>query len=274
MTARTRLFVRRELQASFNARWFWAYAAVFLLGGLLLTTLGLGDTAIYGYRGFAKAFAALVDLALLFVPLMALFPAAASVAEDRESGALEYLLAQPVTAGEVYASKWAGLALAVLLGLSLGFGASGAVAVWRGVPADLVLTLFGFVALLALVFVTLGLSFSAASRSRARAMTAGILVWLALAALGTLGIMLAFIRWGFPEDLLAVWSFVDPVEAFRLGVVAALDADLSLLGPLGADLVSRLGAEGTQALAAASLMAWTVGAWMAGRMLFARAGGR
>lgn len=274
MSARTRLFVQRELQASFNARWFWAYAAVFLVGGLLLTTLGLGDTAIYGYRGFAKAFAALVHLALLFVPLMALFPAAASVAEDRESGALEYVLAQPVTAGEVYAGKWAGLALAVLLALSLGFGASGAVAVWRGVPADLVLTLFGFVALLALVFVTLGLSFSVASRSRARAMTAGILVWLALAALGTLGIMLAFIRWGFPEELLAVWSFLDPVEAFRLGVVAALDGDLSLLGPLGADLVSRLGAWGTQALAAASLVVWTAGGWMTGRMLFARAGAR
>jgi ABC-type transport system involved in multi-copper enzyme maturation permease subunit len=274
VTARARLFVQRELHASFRARWFWAYAAVFLVGGLLLTTFGLADAVVYGYRGFAKAFVALVHLALLFVPLMALFPAAASVAEDRESGALEYLLAQPVTAAEVYAGKWAGVALAVLLALSLGFGASGAVAIVRGVPAGLVLALFGFVALLALVFVTLGLSFSAASASRARAMTLGLLVWLALATLGTLGIMLAFARWGLPEEILAVWSFLNPVEAFRLGVVAALDADLSLLGPLGADLVSRLGAGGTQALAAASLVAWTAGAWMAGRLLFARAGSR
>jgi ABC-type transport system involved in multi-copper enzyme maturation permease subunit len=274
MTARTRLFVRRELDASFRARWFWAYAGAFFAGGLLLTTLGAGDTMIYGYRGFGKAFAGLVHLALLFVPLMALFPAAASVAEERESGALEYVLAQPVTVGEVYAGKWAGLALALLLALALGLGPSVAVALWRGLSPGLVLVLVGFVALLAVVFVTVGFCLSAASRSRGRAMTAGILLWLALAALGTLGLMVAFIRLGLPEQLLALWSVVNPVEAFRLGVVAALDPDASLLGPVGADLVAQLGAGGIQALTAASLVVWTAGAWVAGRALFARAGAR
>lgn len=271
MSARTRLFMRRELAASLNARWFWAYAAVFLLGGLALTAVGLGDSAIYGYRGFAKAFAGLVHLALLFVPLMALFPAAASLAEDRESGALDYLLAQPVTRGEVYAGKWAGVALAVLLALTVGYGASAAVAVLRGVPPLLITTLYAFVALLALVFVTLGLCYSTASASRARAMTIGVVTWLVLAALGTLGVMVAFIRWGFPETALVVWTFVDPIEAFRIGVVAALDADLSVLGPVGASVTARLGATGTQAVAAASLALWIGGAWLTGRMALRRA---
>lgn len=272
-SSRTAWFVRREFAASLNARWFWAYAALFLMGGLLLTAVGLGDAAIYGYRGFAKAFAGLVHLALLFVPLMALFPAAATMAEDRESGALDYVLAQPVTRGEVYAGKWGGVALAVLLALTVGYGASGAVAVWRGVPPRLVMVLYGFVALLALVFVTLGLCYSTLSASRARAMTIGIITWLILAALGTLGVMAAFVRWGFPETALIVWTFVDPVEAFRIGVVAALDADLSVLGPVGASVTARLGALGTQALAAGSLAAWIAGGWLAGRLLFDRSAG-
>lgn len=271
MSSRTALFVRRELAASLNARWFWAYASVFLLGGLLLATVGLGDVVIYGYRGFAKAFAGLVHLALLFVPLMALFPAAAAMAEDKESGALDYLLAQPVTRGEVYGGKWAGVALSVLLALSVGYGASAAVAVWRGVPPRLVIVLYAFVALLALVFVTLGLCFSTFSASRARAMTIGIVTWLVLAALGTLGVMAAFVRWGFPEHLLVVWTFLDPIEAFRIGIVAALDPDLSLLGPVGAGIVGRLGAGGTQALAAVSLAAWIIAPWLGGLVLFGRA---
>lgn len=270
MSSRTALFVRRELAASLNARWFWAYALLFLAAGLLLATVGLGDTMIYGYRGFAKAFTGLVHLALLFVPLLALFPAAAAIAEDRESGTLEYVLAQPVTRGAVYAGKWAGVGLAVILALTVGFGASAALAVWRGVPPVLVATLYAFVVLLALVFVTLGLCCSTLSASRARAMTVGIVVWLGLAALGTLGLMLAFVRWGAPEALLVAWTFVNPVEAFRMGIVAALDPDLSLLGPVGAGVVARLGAVGTQVAAAGSLVAWIAGPWLLGRALFSR----
>jgi ABC-2 type transport system permease protein len=128
---RAMLFVQRELAGSLRARWFLAYSAVFLAGGVLLATFGMGDAVIYGFRGFAKAFTGLVHLALLFVPLMALFPAAAAIAEDRESGALEYVLAQPVTFGEVYAGKLGGVSLAVLLSMTLGFGAAGAVFSWR-----------------------------------------------------------------------------------------------------------------------------------------------
>lgn len=272
MIRRTMLFVQRELAGSLRARWFLGYSAIFLAGGLLLATFGMGDITIYGFRGFAKAFTGLVHLALLFVPLMALFPAAAAIAEDRESGALEYVLAQPVTFGEVYAGKLGGVSLALLLSMTLGFGVAGAVAVLRGVPPGLVAVLYAFVVLLALVFVALGLCFSTVTNSRARAMTFGILVWLVLVALGTLGVMVAFVRWGLPEQLLVAWSFLNPVEAFRMGVVSALDADLSLLGPVGAKIVERLGDGGTTLLAAFSLLTWVTVPGLAGWALFRRRG--
>ena len=123
------MFAKRELAGSLHTRWFLVYSAVFLAGGLLLATFGIGSTVVYGYRGFAKSFAGLVHLALVFVPLMALFPAAATIAEERESGVLEYILAQPVTFVEVYLGKWAGISIAVVLSLTVGFGAAGAVAV-------------------------------------------------------------------------------------------------------------------------------------------------
>ncbi len=269
MIAGVAIWIRRELSVALEARWFVANLFIFLGGGLLLSAFGAGD-AIGGYRGFAKAFTGLVHLALLFVPLMALIPAAAVIAGDRENGALEYFLAQPVSAGQVYAGKLGGVAAAMLLSLTVGFGAAGAVAVLRGVPAGLVATLFGFVVLLALVFVALGLAVSAAAPSRARATTIGIVGWLVLVVFGTLGLIVAFIRFGVPESTLVIWTFVNPIEAFRLGVMCAIDPDLSLLGPIGAAVVAQLGTTGAALLAAASLMAWTLGATLMGWWLFRR----
>lgn len=269
---RAGLFVQRELAESLRSRWFVAYSALFLAAGLILATLGLGDLAIHGYRGFAKAFAGLIHLALLFVPLLAIFPAAAAITEDRESGALEYVLAQPVTFGEVFAGKWGGVSLALLLALTAGFGAAAAVAALRGVPPALLATLYGFVALLALAFVAVGLLCSVLADTRARATTVGIVAWLTLVALGTLGVMVAFVRWGLPESVLVLWSFLNPVEAFRIGVISVLDPDLSLLGPVGAGIVARVGQVGTAFLAAAALSAWIVVPGALGWWRFARRG--
>lgn len=257
MTGRTSLLLRRELAGAIRARWFLVYSAVFLVGGVLLTAFGGLDTTVHGYRGYAKAFGGLVHLALLFVPLMALVPATAAIAEERESGALEYTLAQPVTFGEVYFGKWAGVSVALLLSLSIGFGIAGTVGAIRGVPALLLMELFGFVVLLGFAFVAIGLGLSATADSRALATTAGVVLWLVLVALGTLGVIAAFVRWGAPEAALVGWSLLNPVEAFRMGVVSTIDADLSLLGPVGHALVERVGSAGTRVLAATSLVLWS-----------------
>lgn len=266
------LLMRRELDASLRARWFYVYSAAFLAGGLLLATFGLQNTMVYGYRGFAKGFAGLVHLALLFVPLMALFPAASAIAEERESGALEFVLAQPTSFGDVFIGKWSGLVLALLLSLTIGFGGAGGLAVLRGVPPSLILALYGFVLLLALCFTSLGLCFSVVATTRARAFTVGFVTWLLLVALGTLGIMVAFIRWGLPEPVLSVWAVVNPVEAFRLAVISILDADLSLLGPVGVEVIARFGRTGTLALTVGSLATWTVAPAWIGLWLFKRKG--
>lgn len=262
---RTRLFLGRELAHALRARWFLAYAAVFLVGGLLLTALGSTGSLLGGYRGYARALAGLTHFAILFVPLMALLPAASSLAEERENGTLEYLLAQPVTWGQVFLGTWSGVALAVLLALTAGYLFSAGVAVLRGVPVGLVLSTYGFLVCLSLVFVSLGTVLSAVSETRSRAVTLGFAIWLVLVALGSLGTMAAFIRWGFPERLLVGWSLLNPVEAFRLGVLTVLDPELQLLGPVGRALTRRYGAVTVVGTSALSLASWIVLPVVAGR---------
>lgn len=267
---RTLLLVRREIADAFRGNWFAAYAGIFLIAGLFLAAFGVGDAAIHGYRGFAKVFAGLVHLALLFVPLMALFPATAAIAGERETGALEYLLAQPVSFREVYVGKWAGTAAAVVLALTTGFVFTATIALLEGVPLALIGILYGFVVLLALGFIALGVALSSVAGSRTRATTFGIVTWLVLVALGTLGLMISFVRWGLPSSTLVAWTFIDPIEAFRLGVVAVLDPDLSLLGPVGAKIVGTLGTGGTVAAAAGTMLVWAVVPGLMGWLAFRR----
>jgi ABC-2 type transport system permease protein len=253
-----RTLARRELGESLRSRWFVAYSGIFLLGALALTFFGLSGSEIYGYRGFAKVMAGLVHLALLFVPLMALFPATAAIAGEREIGSLEYLVSQPISFGELFWGKWLGVSLAVWLSLFLGFGLAGAVAVYAGTPWQLVALLLALTLLLAEAFVAVGLLCSALARSRARATSAGLITWIVAIGLGTLGLMGLVLRWGLPRFVLTVWAFANPVEAFRLGVIASLDSDGSLLGPVGGAWVATLGAGGVISLCLAALVLWTL----------------
>ncbi|UCC81579.1 MAG: ABC transporter permease subunit [Gemmatimonadota bacterium] len=253
-----RTLVRRELGESLRSRWFVAYSGVFLLGALALMLFGLSGSEIYGYRGFAKVMAGLVHLALLFVPLMALFPATAAIAGEREIGSLEYLVSQPISFGELFWGKWLGVSLAVWLSLCLGFGLAGAVAVYAGTPWQLVALLLALTLLLAEAFVAVGLLCSALARSRARATSAGLIAWIIAIGLGTLGLMGLVIRWGLPRFVLSLWAFANPVEAFRLGVIASLDSDGSLLGPVGGGWVATLGTGGLITLCLAGLALWAL----------------
>lgn len=256
--ARLRLFVVRELREALRGRWFVAYSAIFLVGGVLLMALGARDTMLTGFRGYARALTGLVHFGILFVPLMALFPAAAAIAEERENGTLEYLLAQPVTRGEVFLGKWIGVSAAVAGAITAGYLPAGGIAVLRGVPVSFVLASYGYLLLLALSFVSIGLGLSAVAETRGRAITIGLVIWLGAIALGSLGAITAFVRWGAPPELLVAWTYVNPAEAFRLAMVALIDPDLGILGPVGSSIASKAGSATVLRGAALSLALWAV----------------
>lgn len=268
MTA-VRLLLRRELRGSLTGYWFLVYSAVFVVGGVLLMVLGGAGSTVLGYRGFARSLAGLVHLALFVVPLMALFPGTAALAGDREVGTLEYLLAQPVTRGEVFLGKWLGVVGAVTLSITVGFGATGVVGAVRGVTPSLIVGTFGFTVLLASAFASLGVWLSTRSATRGRASSLGLTAWLFFLALGSLGVMGAFVRWGLPAWALGAWAFLNPIEACRMAILPILDPDPSmLLGPVGAHLLGRLGSAGVMTLAGASLAGWTAAALWAGLRRF------
>lgn len=271
-----RPLVRRELRDAIRSWWFLVNAGVFAVAGILFVLFGQNDAMLLGQRGYARTLAGLMQLGLVFVPLMALVPAVAAIAGEREAGTLDYLLAQPVTRGGVYRAKWTGVTIAVVLSVTAGLSVTAAIAAARGVPGVPTGALVVCTALLAAAFVSLGIWISAFAASRTRATTLGLTLWLALLGLGSLGVISVFVRWGSPAWVLQVWSLANPVEAYRMATLTILDPDVDMLGPVGASLLAALGRGGLIGASVASLAAWTALGFAGGHAAFARTarGGR
>lgn len=263
--------VRRELRDAVRRYWFLVNTGVFVLAGLLLMLFGQPDAMLLGARGHARTLAGLMQLAMVFVPLMALIPASVAIAAEREEGTLDYLLAQPVTRSEVYFGKWTGVCGATALSVLAGFGLVGMVAAARGVPAAPVAALLGCTLLLVLLFVALGLGLSSRTVSASRATSLSLTLWIALTGLGSLGVMSAFVQWGVPARVLQTWSIVNPVEAYRIAGILIVDPATTALGPVGESLFDAVGRRGVIALTMGSLAAWTMVALGLGLRSFATA---
>ena len=266
--------VRREIRDAVRQYWFVANAGAFVVAGVLFMMFGHGESMVLGSRGYTRALAGLAQLALVFVPLMALMPAVAAIAGERATGTLDYLLAQPLTRGEVFAGKWIGIAAPAIGSVVAGLALTAAVAAARGVPTAPIAALIGCTVLLASAFVSVGLWVSTWASTPGRATSVGLTIWLTLLGLGSLGVMSAFVQWGLPAELLQAWALIDPIEAYRLATIVILDPGAAVLGPVGDSLLETLGRTGFVAVAIGSLAAWSGLGFVGGLRAFSGAGVR
>jgi Cu-processing system permease protein len=263
---------RKELRDALRRRWFWLFSAAFAALAGLLANLALPGGIGAGASGFARSAASLVTLVQLVVPLMGLLLGAQALAADRERGTLRFLLAHPVSRAEVLAGTFAGLALALLGTVCLGFGCAGLVTALRGGAADArtFLRIAALSALLAVAMLAIGLLIGAWSRRPGAAIGTAVFAWLLLGFLGDLGLMGAAVFTRMPVSVLFTATALNPVEAFRLAALAGFPGSLDVLGPSGTYAVDRYGAA-VAPLLTAVLACWTLLACGAAWHRFTRA---
>jgi len=225
----------REVAAALRNRWFLLYTVCFAVLSLSLSLVALAGTGRYGFAGFGRTAASLINLVLLIVPLMALTAGAGCIAGERERGTLETLLVQPVARWEVLLGKWLGLALALAAALALGFGATALLLGLRGASAGLwrYATIFGFSVLLAWSMLSVGLLISTLARSTSLALGVAIFGWLALVFLSDLGLMGGSIVLRLAAEELLAAALANPLQVFKLLAVSSIHRSLDLLGPAG-----------------------------------------
>ena len=259
MVGNVLVLARKELRDAARNRWVWLHAGSFAALALALAWLGLTSFLGSGVAGLGRTGASLIHLVLLLVPLIGLTLGAVAVAGERERGTLAFLLAQPVTPGEVLLGKFLGLGAALLAALALGFGGAAAVIAWQAGGGDVgaYLGLLGLAALLALASLSVGLLVSCLCRTGAAATGIALFLWLVLVFLGDLGLMGTSILLRLDVDQLLALALVNPLQVFKIAAVMAIRGGAESLGPAGVFVSREYGGVIRPALAAI-LVCWSV----------------
>ncbi len=229
------LIAQKELRDALRNRWFLLYTVIF--GGLVLalSMLSRPDVEFTQLAEYNRTVTGLVNLVLLFVPLMALTFGASSISGERETGALKYLLTQPIDRGEVLLGKFLGLASAQLSTLMLGFGVAGVILSTRGGGDGLsgYVVMTGMACLLSLAMLSVGFLISALAHKTSTALGAALFLWLLLVFVGDLGLIGAAIVTQMPTQTTLLLAMVNPLQLFKMASIFSTLSSLEVLGPAG-----------------------------------------
>lgn len=241
--ANIQAIMRKELRDAMHNRWFIVFTIAFAGLALALSALMQPGGAQLRMMSYSRTAASLINLVLLFVPLISLTLGSANLTGDRETGALVYLLAQPVSRVEVLLGKYFGMAGALLATLTLGFGAAGVALSLQGSIQDAGSYLFTVVLayLLALAMLSLGFLMSTIAKKTTAALGGALFLWLLLVFIGDLGIMGTAISTQMPIQTVFFIAVLNPLQMFKIASILTIQANLEVLGPAGLYATDQFG---------------------------------
>lgn len=267
------ILAQKELRDARRNRWFLLYAVAFAALSMALAWMALTGAGNYGFAGFGRTSASLINLVLLIVPLMGLTLGALGLAGEREQGTLLYLLAQPINQAELLLGKFIGLALALVAALGLGFGLTALLIAANGGGAEVTvyLTLLGLACLLAVVSLSLGFLVSALTPHGATAVGVALFLWLLLVFFGDLGVMGTALVLRLDVDQLFALALLNPLQLFKIAAVYILRQNLEVLGPAGIYALRTYGSQ-LLPLLVGLLAGWAVLPLLASAFFFKKRG--
>ena len=233
----------KELRDALRNRWFIIFTIAFAGLALALSALIQPGGTQFRVMSYNRTAASLINLVLLFVPLIGLTLGSANLTGDRETGALVYLLAQPVSRVEVLLGKYLGMAGALLATLTLGFGVAGVVLALQGSIQDagsyLLTVLLAY--LLALAMLSLGFLMSTVTQKTTAALGGALFLWLFLVFIGDLGIMGTALSTQMPIQVVFFIAVLNPLQMFKIASILTIQANLEVLGPAGLYATDQFG---------------------------------
>lgn len=265
------IITRKELRDALRNRWFLVFTIAFAALALGLSALMQPGSNHLRMASYSRTAASLINLVLLFVPLIGLTLGSANLSGDRETGTLVYLLAQPVNRLEVLLGKYLGMAGALFATLSLGFGAAGVAMTLQGSISDAgsYLLTVALAYLLALAMLSIGFLLSTLAQKTAAALGGALFVWLLLVFIGDLGIMGTTVAMRLPIQAVFFIAILNPLQMFKIASILTIQANLEILGPAGLYATDQFGGL-LLPLLLAGLALWIVLPLLAALLIFAR----
>ncbi len=223
-------------------RWLLTIGGIFtlLIIGLSLT----GGSSIEGVAGFERLAASVLNIVLLFIPLVGFLLGAQLIAGDRESGALVYLLSQPIRKHEIFFGRALGAFAVLAVALSFGFGLSALfIALKNFEGIDSYFTLWALSLLFSMLCIGIGLFISAFSINRTKALGFALFGWLIFTFLSDLGLMGTSYVLNLETNELVALTLLNPLQSFKVLVIRLIASNLEVLGAGGMYFDMMLGKE-------------------------------
>jgi len=223
-----RAVARRDFRAARRSRSLWAVATVL---GVLMAVLGY---SFQGYQttpiqSFQQLFRQLTAFLMLLLPIVALVASYMSIAGERESGGIKFLLSVPNTRRDVFLGKLVSRLAVVSAGVAFLFATAVAGGYARNgvLPLELIVGVFVVTLLYGATFVSIAVALSAGVAARSRAIASAFGSYFVLVLLFVVpGLSIAsIVRWvhqtllGFERnvDLYNAITYVSPLTAYRQG---------------------------------------------------------
>jgi Cu-processing system permease protein len=241
--------LKHELNNLRRSRWMLGYA---------LLLLALTDALLRFGGGGPRAVVSLLNVVLIFVPLVSLVFGTMYLYGAREF--IELLLAQPVGRAALFLGLYGGLALPLTVAFVLGVGlpfiwGGGGEGSFAGPLAMLLVT----GALLTLAFTALAFLISLLFDDRAKGLGVAILLWLCVTALYDAFLILivtTLANYPLERPLLGL-TLLNPVDLGRVLLLLQVDK-AALMGYTGAVFERFFGSVLGIVVAGSALLTWTL----------------
>lgn len=256
-----------------RSRWLVFTLIVYALLAGVFVLVGLRESTVIGFTGTGRVLLAFSHALVLLLPLLALSATAQVVNGARASGALELLLSQPISHGDYFvAITLVRLALLILplVVVTLGIALFANIALHQTIPWGFLGRALACSSTLIVAFVGVGLLVTTATHSQTKAAIAVLVIWLASVALLDFGLAGMLLQWRVSPHVVFAVAAANPVETSRLALVASADPQLSVLGPVGFYLATRLGQTWLMVIGLAWPALVGLGSWALASHLFRR----
>lgn len=237
------LIFKTDINESLRSKWFLVYSLIF--GGIiaLFFITGITESRIQGFSGLSRLLLIFIEICIVIIPIFILINTVRTIAGERDSNILEYMLSFPISLKEYFFGKFLGKLFTVTLPI---IGALVLALVWSlfksvDIPWAIFFYYIGLIIAINICF--LGISFLVSSLVKSQDIALGVafFVWLLLLALIDLLLIGFLIKTTANPDLIYAIALSNPLQVFRIGAIALFDPDLSVIGPASYFILDEFG---------------------------------
>ena len=109
------LIFKTDINESLRSKWFLVYSLIF--GGIiaLFFITGITESRIQGFSGLSRLLLIFIEICIVIIPIFILINTVRTIAGERDSNILEYMLSFPISLKEYFFGKFLGKLFTVTL---------------------------------------------------------------------------------------------------------------------------------------------------------------